>query len=73
LPTNALGLAVVGHGGVRVLVAAVDRQPAPRRKLVVQRNARLSIWPRFSRISRIGEELGLMVTASMGRLTWVRK
>ena len=55
--------------GVRVLVAAVDGEPASGAQVhKSSETPRLSIWPRFSRMSRIGEELGLVVTADDGAI-----
>ena len=71
---SAVSCLFLGHRGVGVLVAAIDGQPACAAQARKSSGTpRLSIWPRFSRISRIGEDVGLMVTAVMGRLTWVRK
>ena len=56
-----------------VLVAAVESEPTLRRNFEVDATPRLSIWPRFWRFSRIGEVLGVKVTATMGRLTCVSK
>ena len=66
-------LRAAADGGVGVLIAAIAASQDRGASSKSSATPRLSIWPRFSRTSRMGDEVGLTVTATMGRLTWVRK